>query len=265
MSVILLLAIATSIDALAAGISLPMLHQPLLPSILIIGVTAAVLSASGLFAGRRFGAMLGACKWRDKMHLKRMNPTVLVLILLLRLTPALAREYDVNLQTRRDVRFHSETAVNSFEGVTEHIDGYVLLPDTTPPLGEDAKGSELHFEVELASLDTGIGLRNRHMRDNYLQVEKYPYAVFSGSIAQVESTGGDTLQVTAKGEMQIHGKKKQMSIPCTVNSEDSGYRVHGAFTVLLSDFDISIPKIMFLQLDNEIHLEVDFAVEPIKD
>jgi len=57
--VILLLAIATSIDALAAGISLPMLHQPLLPSILIIGVITAVLSAGGLFAGRRFGAMLG--------------------------------------------------------------------------------------------------------------------------------------------------------------------------------------------------------------
>ena len=36
-----------------------MLHQPLLPSILIIGVITAVLSAGGLFAGRRFGAMLG--------------------------------------------------------------------------------------------------------------------------------------------------------------------------------------------------------------
>ncbi|HKI83769.1 MAG TPA: YceI family protein [Candidatus Krumholzibacteria bacterium] len=199
------------------------------------------------------------------MQLKRMNSAALVLILLLRLTPALAREYDVNLQAKRDVRFRSTTDVNEFEGVTDHIDGYVLLPDTAPPLGEDAKDSELHFEVELASLDTGIGLRNRHMRDNYLQVEKYPYAVFSGTVAHVESASGDTLQVTAKGEMQIHGKKKQMSIPCTVSPEDSGYRVHGAFTVLLSDFDISIPKIMFLQLDNEIHLEVDFAVEPIKD
>ena len=59
LKVILLLAIATSIDALAAGISLPILQQPLMPSILIIGVITAVLSAAGLFAGRRFGAMLG--------------------------------------------------------------------------------------------------------------------------------------------------------------------------------------------------------------
>jgi putative Mn2+ efflux pump MntP len=57
--VISLLAIATSIDALAAGISLPMLQQPLLPSIAVIGVVTALLSALGLFAGRHFGVMLG--------------------------------------------------------------------------------------------------------------------------------------------------------------------------------------------------------------
>lgn len=57
--VMLLLAIATSIDALAAGISLPMLHAPFLTSIVVIGVVTAVSSAAGLFAGRHFGAFLG--------------------------------------------------------------------------------------------------------------------------------------------------------------------------------------------------------------
>ena len=53
------LAIATSIDALAVGVTLPMLGAPLLTTVITIGVTTAVLSAVGLFAGRRFGAMLG--------------------------------------------------------------------------------------------------------------------------------------------------------------------------------------------------------------
>ena len=55
----LLLAIATSIDALAVGVTLPMLGAPLLLSLVTIGVTTAVLSVAGLFAGRRFGARLG--------------------------------------------------------------------------------------------------------------------------------------------------------------------------------------------------------------
>ena len=54
-----LLAIATSIDALAAGITLPMLGAPLLLSLVTIGLTTALLSVVGLFAGHRFGAVLG--------------------------------------------------------------------------------------------------------------------------------------------------------------------------------------------------------------
>jgi putative Mn2+ efflux pump MntP len=57
------LAVATSIDALAVGFSLPLLNAPLLSSVATIGLTTAVLSALGLFAGRRFGAALG--RWLD--------------------------------------------------------------------------------------------------------------------------------------------------------------------------------------------------------
>ena len=58
--VMLLLAIATSIDALAAGFALPLMGAPLGLSLLTIGVTTALLSALGLFAGHRCGAALGS-------------------------------------------------------------------------------------------------------------------------------------------------------------------------------------------------------------
>lgn len=58
--VMLLLAIATSIDALAAGFALPLLGAPLGVSLAAIGITTATLSALGLFAGHRFGAALGS-------------------------------------------------------------------------------------------------------------------------------------------------------------------------------------------------------------
>lgn len=57
--VMLVLAIATSIDALAVGITLPLLNAPFLLSLVTIGVTTALLSAVGLYAGRKFGALLG--------------------------------------------------------------------------------------------------------------------------------------------------------------------------------------------------------------
>ena len=57
--VLLVLALATSVDAFAAGITLPMIGAPLLLSLVTIGVTTALLSAGALLLGRRFGARWG--------------------------------------------------------------------------------------------------------------------------------------------------------------------------------------------------------------
>jgi putative Mn2+ efflux pump MntP len=55
-----LLALATSIDALAVGVTLPLLGAPLAFTFTAIGVVTALMSGLGLWAGRRFGAALGA-------------------------------------------------------------------------------------------------------------------------------------------------------------------------------------------------------------
>jgi putative Mn2+ efflux pump MntP len=58
------LALATSIDAAAAGVTLPILSAPPAISLVLIGAVTAVLSAVGLYvgrlAGRRFGSGLEA-------------------------------------------------------------------------------------------------------------------------------------------------------------------------------------------------------------
>lgn len=51
-----LMAIATSIDALAVGITFAFLKTDIWPSITIIGCTTFVISAFGVFVGHRFGA-----------------------------------------------------------------------------------------------------------------------------------------------------------------------------------------------------------------
>ncbi len=57
------LALATSLDALAAGVSLAYLGQELLPSALVIGAVAFVLSAVGGLLGQSVGCRLH--RWAD--------------------------------------------------------------------------------------------------------------------------------------------------------------------------------------------------------
>jgi manganese efflux pump family protein len=54
-----LLALATSIDALAVGVTLPLLDAHVTQACAVIGGVTALMSALGLWAGRRFGAQLG--------------------------------------------------------------------------------------------------------------------------------------------------------------------------------------------------------------
>lgn len=57
--VLLALAVATSIDAFAVGITLPMLRAPMALSLAIIGLTTAATSALGMLIGRKVGAAVG--------------------------------------------------------------------------------------------------------------------------------------------------------------------------------------------------------------
>ena len=173
-----------------------------------------------------------------------------------------AQEMDVDRSANRIVRFISRSQVDEFEGVTDHIDGYVLLDGQPLSASTGGDDTELYLEVDLASIDTGIGLRNRHMRDNYLEVEKYPFASFKGSISAVQAGEGGAWKVMANGTFTIHGVSRDRETACDVTSVGEGYHAACGFQVLLSDHDIEIPKVMFLKLANEIRVEVEFTVSP---
>lgn len=57
--VLVLLAIATSIDALAAGVALALVHVSIARACVVIGVITALLSFAGVHVGHRFGARFG--------------------------------------------------------------------------------------------------------------------------------------------------------------------------------------------------------------
>ena len=172
--------------------------------------------------------------------------------------------YQVALESDRLVRFTSSTAIDEFEGTTERLDGLVLL--NTEELTDRTGGaeSEIYFEVDLASLDTGIGMRDRQMRNSYLEVDRYPYAAFGGTIEQVTSLPGEMFQVTTQGILGIHGIEQERALTCNLATVNEGYRVNCSFSVFLSDHDIEIPKLMFLKLNNEIRMDLNFILEPVE-
>ena len=165
-------------------------------------------------------------------------------------------------EAERSVVFVSRTTLDTFRGTTDAVDGYVLLDGDGVRALEGPVG-RLYFEVDLATLDTGIGLRNRHMRENYLEVEAHPYATYDGRIQQIRRDAEGAFLVTASGTFAAHGVERSRDLTCAVSPQGDGFRVSCTFPVLLSDHDIDIPRLMFMRLAEEVQLELRFRLRRV--
>ena len=70
---VILLAIATSIDAFAVGITIALINDPILLSSVIIGIIAFIFSIAGVFIGKKLGDIFG-----DKFQI--VGGVILILI-----------------------------------------------------------------------------------------------------------------------------------------------------------------------------------------
>ncbi len=193
-----------------------------------------------------------------------------VVLVLMALGAATAREvaaqqFQVDLSRENRVRFTSDAPLEDFEGVTGRMDGFVVLEGEGLGGATRLEASEFYFEVDLASLDTGIGLRNRHMRENYLETKRFPFAVFKGRVAALNPAPDGGYGVVARGGLTIHGVERAREIECRVSAAGSGggggsstLRVGCAFSVALSDHAIPIPKLMFMKINELMQVELDF-------
>lgn len=123
-------------------------------------------------------------------------------------------------------------------------------------------GTTLKITVPLATLDTGIGLRNKHMREKYLQVEKYPDAVLEVPWSSVKLPGdGQTSEGTAPGRMTIHGKTKDVKAKYRIVRTGTRYQVTGNVPLNLKDYDIDVPSYLGVTVQPDIETSVSFTAE----
>jgi polyisoprenoid-binding protein YceI len=184
---------------------------------------------------------------------------VIILILILN-SSMFSTEYDVDKSKNNLVKFISSATFQEFEGVTNNVDGYLFFKDN-----DLLSGSDLYFEVDLRTLDTGIGLRNRDMRENYLETDKYPITHYKGKIIYMDKVSDGEYKVTVDGNMFIHGVTRPLKINGNLFPVEGGYRVKAYFDVLLTDYNIEIPKLMFMKISNTIKLVLDFYLKEIKN
>jgi hypothetical protein len=128
----------------------------------------------------------------------------------------------------------------------------------------DTAKKNFSFRVPISSFE-GFNSRTQreHFNENYMQTERYPEASFKGKIIEdIDLSKDGTYIVRAKGMLNIHGVEKERIIKTELVIRNGNINLKSNFTVLLSDHDIPIPKVVYQKLANEIQVEVTANLQP---
>jgi polyisoprenoid-binding protein YceI len=138
------------------------------------------------------------------------------------------------------------------------------IEGTTRELAISERDGELVFQVPLSGVDTGIGLRNRHLR-NALDVAHFPEAELRVSRkALVFPAPGKSAESDAPGTLNLHGLSRPCSVHYRAEQGVSGeYRVRGTIHIDMRDFGIETPSYLGVHVEPAVAVQVDFSLHDI--
>jgi polyisoprenoid-binding protein YceI len=141
------------------------------------------------------------------------------------------------------------TIGGSFEAKTTALSGSV-----TPAAGGAITGT---LAVELVKLETGISLRDRHLRNNYLEVQKgADFLVARFDNIKVERLSGKT---TFRGKLTLHGQQRDISGTADLQQDGKSYRVDATFLLSIAEFQIPKPTYIGVGVSDEITVRVNLT------
>jgi polyisoprenoid-binding protein YceI len=115
--------------------------------------------------------------------------------------------------------------------------------------------------IDTASYNSNIGLRDQDVHEYYLEVAQYPVIRFdSTGIQQIERPRSpkDVWQITVRGRLELHGVQREVLVPVRLRYETDKIIAQGNLRLVLEDFNIKVPTLLFLKAGNQV--DVDFRL-----
>jgi len=175
---------------------------------------------------------------------RALYPSVVSVLLLL---PALAAAqpaaqpavYKVD-PDHSGVGFTIRHFVSNVPGRFRDFDGSIHYDKLSPA------ASSIELTVRAASIDTGNGDRDEHLRSaDFFEVQKFPAITFTST--EVKARDANVLEVT--GDLTMHGVTRRLTIPVQVlgtvktpNGEKAGFEA--IFTLNRKDFGITWNRVL---------------------
>lgn len=156
---------------------------------------------------------------------------------------------------RGKVSFHSEAPQELISAESADVKGVV-----------DISKKAFAFKISIPSfLGFNSPLQREHFNENYMESNIFPEATFRGKVIEdIDYTKEGVYTVRAKGKLSIHGIEKERIIKSQITIKSGSMRIKSDFTVLLSDHDIKIPRVVSEKLAQEIQVSLTADLKPAR-
>jgi polyisoprenoid-binding protein YceI len=124
-----------------------------------------------------------------------------------------------------------------------------------------AETASVSLVIDAGSYNSNIGLRDQDVQEYYLEVKQHP-------VIRLDSTGiqkserplslKEPWQITLKGRLELHGVQREVIVPLRLLYQTNKIIAQGSFRLLLEEFNITVPRLLFLKSGNQV--EVDFSI-----
>ncbi len=144
------------------------------------------------------------------------------------------------------------------------IDGKGEGPSGNVQITENKISGEMTFALK--TLDTGIELRDEHMKEKYLKVNESPTATLKFSNQEL-STAYDPNLMQLKGPsvkaiLTLNKVSKEVAVDWKSEKKGGDLFVLSQFNLKLSDFNIEIPEYAGIKVADEVKVEVQSTLSP---
>jgi hypothetical protein len=144
------------------------------------------------------------------------------------------------------------TVGGSFEARTKSLAGDLAIVGDSGAINGAAR-------VELDTLQTGIGLRDQHMKEKYLEIHHGGTST-TATLDRIRLDRFEGKDIPFQGQLTLHGQQHMISgIADVLPLHDGGMRVRARFPISLAAFGIQPPRYLGVGVQDEVQVQVQFT------
>jgi polyisoprenoid-binding protein YceI len=124
---------------------------------------------------------------------------------------------------------------------------------TADPATGKAGGS---IVIDARSGATGIGARDKEMRESVLEAQRYPEITFDPQHFTLELRKGGQFQATMQGVLTLHGGRHNVALTAQGQLVGDNLTATAHFSVPYVDWGLEDPSVLFLTVAKQVDIDI---------